>query len=114
MGLLPPDYGSVFPLLSRSGRFMADRSITGATVAELLRRRTSGAGIVAVKPRDLRRTCASDCPEAGVDVVDLQRLLGHQSASTTLRYDMRGETERRAAVEAACVPFAEAAFIRAV
>ena len=45
-----------------------------------------------------------------MDVVDLQRLLGHRSANTTLRYDMRGEKARRAAVEAACVPFAEAAF----
>lgn len=104
MALLPLDYKSVFPLVSRSGRFLVDRSISGAAVAELLRRRTAGAGIPSVKPHDLRRTCASDCLEAGVDVLALQRLLGHASANTTLRYDMRGEKARRAAVEAVYVP----------
>ena len=102
--LLPPEYRSVFPLISRSGRFLADRPISGGAVAELLRRRTAKAGISAVKPHDLRRTCASDCLEAGVDVLALQRLLGHQSANTTLRYDLRGEHVRRAAVEAVFVP----------
>ena len=102
--LLPPEYRSVFPLISRSGRFLADRPISGGAVAELLRRRTAKAGISAVKPHDLRRTCASDCLEAGVDVLALQRLLGHASANTTLRYDMRGEKARRAAVEAVYVP----------
>jgi len=102
--LLPPEYCCVFPLLSRSGRFLADRSISGAAVAELLRRRTAKAGLPAVKPHDLRRTCASDCLEAGIDVLALQRLLGHQSANTTLRYDMRGDKARRAAVEAVYVP----------
>jgi integrase/recombinase XerD len=104
LALLPPEYRCVFPLTSRSGRWLADRSISGAAVAELLRRRTAKAGLPAVKPHDLRRTCASDCLEAGVDVLVLQRLLGHQSANTTLRYDMRGEKARRAAVEAVYVP----------
>ena len=104
LALLPQEYCCVFPLTSRSGRFLADRCISGAAVAELLRRRTAQVGIPAVKPHDLRRTCASDCLEAGVDVLALQRLLGHQSANTTLRYDMRGEKARRAAVEAVFVP----------
>lgn len=104
LAMLPADFGFLFPLISRSGRFLADRSISGAAVAELLRRRTAAAGIAAVKPHDLRRTCASDCLEAGVDVLALQRLLGHQSANTTLRYDMRAEKARRAAVEAVYVP----------
>jgi integrase/recombinase XerD len=104
LAVLPADFGFLFPLISRSGRFLADRHISGAAVAELLRRRTAGAGIPSVKPHDLRRTCASDCLEAGVDVLALQRLLGHQSANTTLRYDMRGEHVRRAAVEAVYVP----------
>lgn len=112
LALLPPEYKSVFPLVSRSGRFLADRSISGAAVAELLRRRTAGTGIAAVKPHDLRRTCASDCLEAEVDVLALQRLLGHASANTTLRYDLRGEKARRAAVEAVYVPFAETAFTK--
>jgi integrase len=104
LAVLPADFGFLFPLISRSGRFMADRHISGAAVAELLRRRTTGAGLTPVKPHDLRRTCVSDCLEAGIDVLALQRLLGHQSANTTLRYDMRGEKARRAAVEAVYVP----------
>jgi integrase len=104
LALLPPEYRGLFPLLSRSGRWLEARSISGAAGAELLRRRTAKAGLPAVKPHDRRRTCASDCLEAGVDVLSLQRLLGHQSANTTLRHGRRGEKARRAAVEAVYVP----------
>lgn len=77
MTLVPLEYKSVVALFSRSGRFLVDRGISGAAVAELLRRRTAVAGIAALNPQDWRRTCASDCLEAGVDVLVLQGLLGH-------------------------------------
>ncbi len=104
LALLPSAYQHIFPQVSRSGRFLQDRAITGGAVAELLRRRTARAGIAPVRPHDLRRSCASDCLEAGIDVLAVQELLGHANPATTLKYDLRGVKARRAAVEAVYVP----------
>jgi integrase len=48
------------------------------------RRAVKAAGIQAVTPHDLRHTCASLALSAGVNVLALQRMLGHQSAKVTL------------------------------
>jgi integrase len=42
------------------------------------------AGVQAITPHDLRHTCASLAVSAGVNVLALQRMLGHQSAKVTL------------------------------
>ena len=42
------------------------------------------AGVQAVTPHDLRHTCASLAVSAGVNVLALSRMLGHQSAKVTL------------------------------
>ncbi|ORV53065.1 integrase [Mycobacterium europaeum] len=41
-------------------------------------------GVQAITPHDLRHTCASLAVSAGVNVLALQRMLGHQSAKVTL------------------------------
>jgi integrase len=43
-----------------------------------------GAKIQAITPHDLRHTCASLAVSAGVNVLALQRMLGHASAKMTL------------------------------
>jgi integrase len=48
------------------------------------RRAVKAAGTQAVTPHDLRHTCASLAVSAGVNVLALQRMLGHQSAKVTL------------------------------
>jgi integrase len=48
------------------------------------RRAVKAAGIQAVTPHDLRHTCASLAVSAGVNVLALQRMLGHTSAKMTL------------------------------
>jgi integrase len=101
---LDPHVAHIFPPLSRTGRILRDRPMSGAAVADLLARRSSSAGIGQVRPHDLRRTCASDLLSNGVDVLTTQQLLGHASAATTLRYDLRPERARRVAVEAVFVP----------
>ena len=42
------------------------------------------AGVQAITPHDLRHTCASLAMSAGVNVLALQRMLGHKSAKVTL------------------------------
>jgi site-specific recombinase XerD len=101
---LDPHVAHIFPPLSRTGRILRDRPMSGAAVADLLARRSSSAGIGQVRPHDLRRSCASDLLSNGVDVLTTQQLLGHASAATTLRYDLRPERARRVAVEAVFVP----------
>jgi integrase len=48
------------------------------------RRAVKAAGTQTVTPHDLRHTCASLAVSAGVNVLALQRMLGHQSAKVTL------------------------------
>ncbi len=104
IGILPAQVLHLFPPLSRTGRVLEDRPMSGAAVADLLARRSASAGIGLVRPHDMRRTCASDLLSNGVDVLTTQQLLGHSSAATTLRYDLRPESARRVAVEAVFVP----------
>jgi integrase len=104
MEALPPQCMHLFPPLSRTGRALHNKPMTGAAVADLLARRSETTGIGQVRPHDLRRTCASDLLSNGVDLLTTQQLLGHASAATTLRYDLRPENARRVAVEAVFVP----------
>ena len=46
----------------------------------------SRAGIKALAPHDLRRTCARLCHAAGGELEQIQFLLGHASVQTTERY----------------------------
>ena len=47
-------------------------------------RAVRAAGVQAITPHDLRHTCASLAVSAGVNVLALQRMLGHTSAKMTL------------------------------
>jgi site-specific recombinase XerD len=44
------------------------------------------AGITALAPHDLRRTCARLCRAAGGELEQIQFLLGHASVQSTERY----------------------------
>jgi integrase len=68
----------VFPSCS-GGYLQRPKSSTGWFQAAVKR-----AGVQKVTPHDLRHTCASLAVAAGVNVVALQRMLGHKSAKMTL------------------------------
>jgi integrase len=52
----------------------------------IVREAASTCGCGAVAPRDLRRTCARLCHQAGGELEQIQFLLGHVSVQTTERY----------------------------
>ena len=55
--------------------------------SHLFRIALNNAGIVGrVTEHNLRHTCASLFSKAGVNVVEIQRILGHSDTKTTLRY----------------------------
>tara|TARA_R100000664_G_scaffold33896_1_gene52578 strand:+ start:4654 stop:5643 length:990 start_codon:yes stop_codon:yes gene_type:complete len=56
-------------------------------------------GVNKFTAHDLRRTVASRLLDQGEDISTVSRVLGHRSATTTMKYDRRPESKRRAAVE---------------
>jgi integrase len=69
----------IFPTSSGNGYLPRPHSGDGWFVAALRR-----AGLPAMTVHDLRHTCASLAVSAGVNVLALQRMLGHRSAKVTL------------------------------
>jgi len=64
----------------RDGGFLPRPKSRGGWFAGAVKR----AGVQAITPHDLRHTCASLAVSAGVNVLALQRMLGHKSAKVTL------------------------------
>jgi len=62
------------------------RGITERVVWYMVRECASKAKIERLAPDDLRRTCAQLCHESGVELEQIQFLLGHVSVQTTERY----------------------------
>jgi integrase len=64
----------------KDGRFLPRPKSSGGWFAGAVAR----AGVQNITPHDLRLTCASLAISAGVNVLALQRMLGHTSAKVTL------------------------------
>jgi integrase/recombinase XerD len=60
-------------------------------VLKIVQRWAKLAGVESFSPHDFRRTFCSDLLDAGVDIVTVQKLVGHASPVTTAKYDRRGE-----------------------
>ena len=99
--------GPLFPSLRRGGH------LTGSPVSDhqfwkLLRRRSEEAGVdPPIAPHDLRRWFVTTLLEAGVDVFQVARLVGHARVQTTLRYDRRPVERPRETVERLTMPLFE-------
>ncbi len=98
------DPGPLFFPVRKGGRIERRRMTDGA-VAELVHRLATKAKIPSMAPHDARRTFISALLDLGADLATVQALAGHQSPTTTARYDRRGERARKRAAELLHVPF---------
>ena len=89
--------GPLFCPIRQNGEIPLTR-MRGESIAYILRRRQEEAGIEHFSPHDLRRSTVTHLLNAGVDVFTVQKLAGHADATTTARYDRRGEKAKRLAV----------------
>lgn len=74
------------------------RPITTHGVSSTLKRACLKAGTKSYKPHDFRRSYITTLFYLETDLLTIQKLVGHESADTTRRYDLR---DQRAGVEAA-------------
>ncbi|TAM56796.1 MAG: hypothetical protein EPN53_01040 [Acidobacteria bacterium] len=89
--------GALFPPV-RVGKVRKGR-IGASAVWRVVARRAKAAGLAKTAPHDLRRTAATEMLGRGADLAVVQRILGHESVTTTTRYDRRGVAAARKAVE---------------
>jgi site-specific recombinase XerD len=82
-------------LVTRGGERLQGESISN-TIHGIARR----AGVSIHSLHQFRHTCASDLLEAGVHLVQVQRILGHAGIGTTVRYVHIADPQRRAAMSA--------------
>jgi len=68
-------------------------------------KRGSEAGVPGFAAHDLRRTYVSTLLDQGVDLSLASDLAGHNSPTTTRRYDRRGERARHRAAAALVIPY---------
>jgi len=96
--------GPLFLKIWRGGHIKPGRLTTQA-IYHILNVRAEQAGVEDLSPHDFRRTTAGDLLDAGVDIVIVQKILGHASPVTTARYDRRPESAKQKAVENLHVPY---------
>jgi site-specific recombinase XerC len=90
----------------RKGGQLEPRGMTAQAVRDIIERRALQAGVaMPVRPHDLRRSFVTDLLEAGTDIATVARMAGHDSVTTTQRYDRRGEQAKRKAVLTLHVPY---------
>ena len=97
--------GPLFLRINKGGRLL-DTGFTDDAVYGMLRKRNRQAGLSEdLTPHDLRRTFMTQLFAAKTPTPVVQRLAGHASAVTTIRYDRSGDEEAREAVEVLHVPY---------
>ena len=81
------------------------RALSPSAIWHVLVQLARDAGVAKLTPHDLRRSVASDMLDAGVDLVTVQRFLGHADPRVTARYDRRPGRVVAAAARKITVPF---------
>lgn len=94
------EQGALICPVNKGGRvelrhFAAD----GDGIYKLVRERAIKAGVKRFSPHDFRRTFCSELFDTDTDLFTVQELAGHVSSSTTAKYDRRGESRKRQAVQ---------------
>jgi site-specific recombinase XerD len=97
--------GPLFCRIRKGGQVVLDRRLSEEGLAKILRKRALEAALAEpVTWHDFRRTFAGNLLDEGVDLVTVQKLLGHASPTTTSNYDRRGEATKQKAVRKIKLP----------
>jgi site-specific recombinase XerD len=96
------------------GGTVSKKRLDGRSLAVILEKRATEAGIPPFSPHDLRRTTATHLLDKGIDIALVQRMLGHAHVSTTLLYDRRGESAKHRAAELLASPLPNTKITRRV
>jgi site-specific recombinase XerD len=92
--------GALFCPVGKGDKVRLGKHLTDDGIAKMLVERARAAGLAkTVTWHDFRRTFASNLLDKGVDIVTVQKLMGHASPTTTSRYDRRGERTQDMALE---------------
>ena len=63
------------------------------------------AGLKRLSPHDFRRTIIGDMLDAGIDLLSVQKIVGHQDSNTTRRYDRRDDRSKQKASTMVHTPY---------
>lgn len=88
--------GPVFCRIRREQKITGGR-LSSQAVYHILRERQMQAGVKEFAPHDLRRTFASMLLANGEDIITVKDAMGHESVTTTQKYDRRGSERLRQA-----------------
>jgi integrase len=84
---------------SGSRWWVSERRLADEEVAIILRDRAAAAGVALFRPHDMRRTYISEQLDGGTDLATVQKIVGHESVTTTAGYDRRGNAAKREAAD---------------
>lgn len=96
--------GALFGRAVRGG-CVGERRLADEGVAVILREQTAAAGVAPFTPHDMRRTYISELLDAGADLATIQKMVGHESVTTSAGYERRGDAAKRKAADLVHVSF---------
>lgn len=97
--------GPLWYAIRKGGFIEVGHGIGPQAAYDRLRNLVTAAGIPAMSWHDARRTLATDLLAAGVDVLTVQKVLGHASSATTQKYDRRPAAARQRAMQKVARPY---------
>jgi len=97
--------GPLFYAIRRGGHVQDGHGLSTQALYAILQRRCEQAGVDPATPHDFRRTAVGDYLDSGVDIAVVQRIMGHESVTTTARYDRRPERAKSEAANRLHLPY---------
>ena len=96
--------GALFMPVNKSDKIQR-RAMTNQAIYNVLMKRGKEAGVKDFAAHDFRRTFAGDMLDRGVDIVTVQKMMGHADPKTTSRYDRRPERTKQDAANKLHFPY---------
>lgn len=85
--------GWLFGRIYKNGRLETERPLDARSIGDILKNHLQNQAPLTA--HDLRRTFATRLLAANVDIVTVQKMMGHASVTTTAQYDRRGDEAQR-------------------